>query len=94
MLGLNVPKPNHIRLGNWEARPLGREAREYAALDAFMGLRLHWALAGLPRRVDPKDLHMAALRARAVAAAQAAAAAGTAAAGTPAAETATGRPGG
>lgn len=24
-------------MGNWEARPLSREQRAYAALDAFMG---------------------------------------------------------
>lgn len=65
VLRLNVPKPNHIRLGNWEARPLTKEQREYAALDAFMGLHLHWVLSGLPRRVGAWELQRGAMRRRA-----------------------------
>ncbi|KIY92864.1 hypothetical protein MNEG_15099 [Monoraphidium neglectum] len=68
VLRVKVPKPSHIRMGNWEARPLSRDQRAYAALDAFLGLQLHWALSALPKRVGPEQLHMAALRARAAAA--------------------------
>lgn len=46
MLGLQLRKPDGLRRGNWEKRPLSVDQLEYAAADAYAGLRL-WQV-GLP----------------------------------------------
>lgn len=40
ILGLELPKPEGVRRGNWEKRPLTVDQLEYAALDSYAGLRL------------------------------------------------------
>ena len=45
----SLPKPEQTRRGDWEKYPLPREAREYAALDAYASFRTYAALdARLP----------------------------------------------
>ncbi len=50
VLGRWLEKPPHIRCSNWEANPLDSAQLEYAALDAYAGLRLYMALQLLPDR--------------------------------------------
>ncbi|OMO88545.1 hypothetical protein COLO4_20229 [Corchorus olitorius] len=45
---LQLPKPNKIRLGNWELYPLSKEQLRYAATDAFASWHLHQVLKHLP----------------------------------------------
>ncbi|KAJ0245526.1 Werner Syndrome-like exonuclease [Hirschfeldia incana] len=45
-------KPNRIRLGNWEARPLSKEQLQYAATDAYASWHLYNVLKDLPDAVD------------------------------------------
>lgn len=40
MLGVQLRKPQDLRTGNWEKRPLSVKQLEYAAGDAYAGLRL------------------------------------------------------
>lgn len=68
MLGLELPKPNNIRLGNWEQRPLSDEQKQYAALDAFASLLLYWELQALPERLTLSQQLRSAMRERAEAA--------------------------
>lgn len=68
VLGLDLPKPHQIRLGNWERRPLSDEQKQYAALDAFASLLLHWELQALPERLTLSQQLRAAMRERAAAA--------------------------
>ncbi|THG13970.1 hypothetical protein TEA_024839 [Camellia sinensis var. sinensis] len=49
-----LPKPEKIRLGNWEADFLSKEQLEYAATDAFVSWYLHQALNCLPDAADNK----------------------------------------
>lgn len=51
VLSVELPKPQHIRLGNWEQRPLNAEQQAYAALDAFASLLVHYEVAELPERL-------------------------------------------
>jgi ribonuclease D len=48
VLSCNLPKPQPIRLGNWERKPLSSEQQHYAAMDAHACLLLHWELLRLP----------------------------------------------
>lgn len=48
---MELPKPQHIRLGNWEKLPLSEEQQRYAAMDAFACLLLHWEMQQLPERL-------------------------------------------
>ncbi|GLI65811.1 hypothetical protein VaNZ11_009434 [Volvox africanus] len=50
VLRRQLPKPNNIRCGNWEKRPLDAAQQRYAALDAYAGLAVWAALLRLPRR--------------------------------------------
>jgi ribonuclease D len=77
VLGAQLPKPQATRCGNWEVRPLAPEQQQYAALDAWAGLAVHWGLAGLPPRVTLSQQLMAEMQAAVAAAAAAAAAAAT-----------------
>lgn len=49
ILGLDLPKPKHVTMSDWEQRALSRQQIVYAALDAlvtgqlFRGLRLRHA---------------------------------------------------
>eukprot|EP00798_Chlamydomonas_sp_ICE-L_P022474 gene22474-29596_t len=52
LLESNLPKPNHIRCGNWEKFPLDIGQRRYAALDAYAGLALYRVLSVLPLRSE------------------------------------------
>ncbi|KAH0928860.1 LOW QUALITY PROTEIN: hypothetical protein HID58_014587 [Brassica napus] len=45
-------KPNRIRLGNWEVRPLSKEQLQYAATDAYASWHLYHVLKDLPDAVD------------------------------------------
>ncbi|CAN8324357.1 unnamed protein product [Cochlearia groenlandica] len=45
-------KPNRIRLGNWEARPLSKEQLQYAATDAYASWHLYQVLKDLPDAVS------------------------------------------
>ncbi|KFK36276.1 hypothetical protein AALP_AA4G101500 [Arabis alpina] len=45
-------KPNRIRLGNWEVRPLSREQLQYAATDAYVSWHLYQVLKDLPDAVN------------------------------------------
>lgn len=49
-----LPKPEKIRLGNWEADFLLKEQLEYAATDAFVSWYLYQALNCLPDAADNK----------------------------------------
>lgn len=40
MLDLELRKPNEVRTGSWEKRPLSVDQLFYAAADAYAGLRL------------------------------------------------------
>ncbi|KAK2644034.1 hypothetical protein Ddye_019229 [Dipteronia dyeriana] len=46
-----LPKPNKIRLGNWEANVLSKDQLQYAATDAFASWHLYQVLKSLPDRV-------------------------------------------
>jgi hypothetical protein len=48
LLARQLPKPQGLRTGAWDARTLSREQMEYAALDAWASLRVHAALMQLP----------------------------------------------
>nr|GME07956.1 Werner Syndrome-like exonuclease isoform X1 [Ipomoea batatas]GME12244.1 Werner Syndrome-like exonuclease isoform X1 [Ipomoea batatas] len=50
-----LPKPNHIRLGNWETPVLSKEHLNYAATDAFVSWHLYQALKSLPEP-EPVDI--------------------------------------
>ncbi|KAK4435835.1 Werner Syndrome-like exonuclease [Sesamum alatum] len=47
-----LPKPNKIRLGNWEVEVLSQEQLNYAATDAYISWYLYQALKNLP---DPPE---------------------------------------
>jgi ribonuclease D len=51
VLSVELPKPQHIRMGNWEQRPLSAEQQAYAALDAFASLLVHYEIEELPERL-------------------------------------------
>jgi ribonuclease D len=51
VLSVELPKPQHIRMGNWEQRPLSAEQQAYAALDAFASLLVHYKIEELPERL-------------------------------------------
>jgi hypothetical protein len=51
VLGLTLPKPKHLTLYDWDARPMAPEAIEYAARDASVLLDL-WAALGSPPGTD------------------------------------------
>ncbi len=68
VLRAELPKPQRVRLGDWEARSLTLEQMRYAALDAFAALILWHALAELPQR---GQLLRDEMRARAAVAAEA-----------------------
>ena len=53
VLGRHLGKPPHLRLGNWEQRPLPNDAVVYAALDAYAGFRVFEELSKLPDRPLP-----------------------------------------
>lgn len=40
MMGLQLVKPQALRSGDWERRPLSVDQLEYAARDAYAGMRL------------------------------------------------------
>lgn len=65
MLALHLPKPQSIRLGNWERRPLSREQQNYAAMDAWACLLLHWELQQLPTTQTLSQQLIEAMRRRA-----------------------------
>ena len=48
VLHCQLPKPTGIRIGAWDARALGKEQIEYAALDAIASLRLWEELSAMP----------------------------------------------
>ena len=48
VLHCQLPKPTGIRIGAWDARALGKEQIEYAALDAFASLRVWEELSAMP----------------------------------------------
>ncbi|CAH2079293.1 unnamed protein product [Thlaspi arvense] len=45
-------KPNRIRLGNWEVRPLSKGQLQYAATDAYASWHLYQVLKDLPDAVN------------------------------------------
>ncbi|XP_071938282.1 3'-5' exonuclease isoform X3 [Coffea arabica] len=49
-----LPKPNRIRLGNWETDVLSKEQLHYAATDAFVSWYLYEALQTLPEAENKK----------------------------------------
>ncbi|KAL3507283.1 hypothetical protein ACH5RR_032665 [Cinchona calisaya] len=49
-----LPKPNKIRLGNWEADVLSKEKLNYAATDAFVSWYLYEVLQTLPEAENNK----------------------------------------
>lgn len=65
VLSLDLPKPNHIRLGNWERKPLSPEQQNYAAKDAYACLLLHWELQALPTTQTLSQQLIHAMRQRA-----------------------------
>ncbi|PNW74192.1 hypothetical protein CHLRE_13g588900v5 [Chlamydomonas reinhardtii] len=77
-LRCHLPKPNNIRCGNWERKPLDGAQRRYAALDAYAGLAVWAALVRLPRRHIIAAAPSAAARQLPAAPSLAAAAAGAA----------------
>lgn len=50
-----LPKPSHIRVGNWEAAVLSEAQLQYAATDAFASWYIYEALKKLPDPVDNKS---------------------------------------
>jgi ribonuclease D len=44
LLACELPKPKHLRCGDWRAQPLSAEQLEYGALDAVAGQRCYAAL--------------------------------------------------
>ena len=42
VLGIEMRKPKKIQTGNWEVFPLEHNQIEYAALDAWVGIKLFW----------------------------------------------------
>mmetsp|Transcript_31174 Transcript_31174/g.52645 ORF Transcript_31174/g.52645 Transcript_31174/m.52645 type:complete len:674 (-) Transcript_31174:251-2272(-) len=53
LLGRQLAKPPHLRLSNWETVPLTWAQLDYAALDAYAGLRCHQALQRVPNKPRP-----------------------------------------
>ncbi|KAF5830494.1 hypothetical protein DUNSADRAFT_14520 [Dunaliella salina] len=51
----HLPKPQGLRCGQWERRPLSSEQIMYATLDAFAGLAVFHALQSCPLRRDVID---------------------------------------
>ncbi|KAG8369607.1 hypothetical protein BUALT_Bualt14G0031200 [Buddleja alternifolia] len=47
-----LPKPNMIRLGNWEVEALSKEQLNYAATDAYISWYLYQVLKNLPDLVE------------------------------------------
>ena len=41
VLGIHVNKPKRVQLSNWETKPLSRGQIRYAALDAWIGIKLY-----------------------------------------------------
>ncbi|CAA3016664.1 Werner Syndrome-like exonuclease isoform X1 [Olea europaea subsp. europaea] len=50
-----LPKPNKIRLGNWEVEVLSKEQLKYAATDAYVSWYLYQVLKSFPEPVDNKS---------------------------------------
>jgi ribonuclease D len=71
VLALELPKPQAVRLGDWERRPLTLEQQRYAAMDAYACLLLHWELQALPTTATLSQQLRAVMRERAAAAAAA-----------------------
>ncbi|WIA22870.1 hypothetical protein OEZ86_009815 [Tetradesmus obliquus] len=67
VLSVELPKPQHIRLGNWEQRPLNAEQQAYAALDAFASLLVQYEVAELPERLTLSQQLRQAIKERAAA---------------------------
>ncbi|CAH9120881.1 unnamed protein product [Cuscuta epithymum] len=55
LLCKELPKPSHLRLGNWETRVLSKEHLCYAATDAFVSWHLYQVLKSLPDVVDDRS---------------------------------------
>ncbi|CAI0437695.1 unnamed protein product [Linum tenue] len=47
LVSKELPKPNKIRLGNWEVKSLSKQQLQYAATDAFASWQLHQVLKEL-----------------------------------------------
>ena len=50
--GIEIPKPKHIQMGNWEARELSLEQIRYAAHDALIGRHVYDHLCKVCQRED------------------------------------------
>lgn len=72
VLNLQLPKPQGVRCGNWEARPLSPDQQRYAALDVFASLLLHHELQELPPQATASQQLREAMFAKAAAASGAA----------------------
>ena len=55
LLRRTLPKPPHLRCGNWETCPLKKDQKQYAALDAFASLAVYCSLASRPLRRPMQD---------------------------------------